>query len=294
VLPSCRGGRGFLAAAFHFLGPAAVAFAPAVTTGQTPAPRVLSGTVVSESGEAVAGALVHLLGSRDTARTGATGGFVFSQVVGGEQILLVRALGFRPWHDTIRAQGNTYPMLRVVLQQVPQDLAEVRVLATAGKPPEFAHTTKYDDFFRRRQLRSGTFRSWEDAERGGISDLTGYLRGIPGVRVSATNNPYGETEVRLRIARCPGEPPNLAVLIDGRRIASFRRHSENRGSELTGIFRSPGDSRSTCEDCVRLAEVLSSVPFQDVLFLEFYSGPGQIPSDLDRGDYCAALVIWTR
>jgi hypothetical protein len=39
---------------------------------------------------------------------------------------------------------------------------------------------------------------------------------------------------------------------------------------------------------------MSSVLLRDIEFVEFYRGPSQIPPELDRGDSCAALVVWTR
>ena len=123
--------------------------------------------------------------------------------------------------------------------------------------------------------------------------MVGALQSIPGVTVSSFQNPYGAPEVRFRMARCPGEPPNLAIYIDGLRVASFGKATENKGSELSGLFRRE-PSRSTCEECTRMAEVLSSIRLSEIEFVEFYRGPGQIPAELERGDACAALVIWRK
>jgi hypothetical protein len=188
----------------------------------------------------------------------------------------------------------------IMLGSAPQQLPEIEVDAPFGKPPEFANITKYDDFFRRRRLGFGTFRTRADIEKMGAFDVVSVLQGIPGVKVSFTASPYGAPEVRFQMARCPGQPPNFAIYLNGIRVGLFLEKGENKGSELSSLFRrglgreDEKKTPSSCDDCAKIAEVLSSIPLRDIEFVEFYRGPGQIPSDLDRGDSCAALVIWTR
>jgi hypothetical protein len=174
----------------------------------------------------------------------------------------------------------------------PQPLPPVTV--KAEKPAEFAHTTKYDDFFRRRKIGTGTFRTHDDLIRMGASDVVGGLQNIPGVSVSLTSHVHGAPEVRFRMPRCSRQPPNIDVYLNGAKVPLFRKYSENNGSELSSLTRRRDTMTSTCEDCIKLAEFLTTLTIADILFMEFYRGAGQIPSDLDRGDACAALVIWTR
>lgn len=251
------------------------------------------GRVLTSDGSPAKGALVELVRQGLSGRTSASGEFLFPNVSSGTQILRIRALGHVPKTEEILVSADSGWTGSIVLDRAPQQLQEVQITAP-GKPPEFANTTKYDDYFRRRRIGQGTFRTREDIEKMGAANIASVLQGIPGVNVTLTGNPYGSQEMRFRMARCPGNPPNLAIYINGQKVAAFTKQSENRGSELSGLSRKVSHRESTCDDCARIAEVLSSVALPDILFVEFYRGPGQIPNDLDRGDSCAAIVIWTR
>jgi hypothetical protein len=247
---------------------------------QSQAVASVRGKVTGADGVPIAGALLELTGTRDSSRTSPAGQFLFQRVAVGLQVLRVRMLGYRPRLQAILVTADSGWNGTITLETAVVELPEIRVTSALGKPAEFAHTTKYDDYFRRRRLGIGTFRTRADIERKRAFDLVSVLQGIPGVRISSTVNPYGETEVRMHITRC--HPPRIAFYIDGHRVALFL------GSGL-----SEGGVRSTCDDCVRIAETFSQVLLRDIEFVEFYRGPGQIPSDLDR-DVCAALVVWTR
>ncbi len=239
----------------------------------------VQGRIVAPDSSPIPGALVELLGSRDTVRTSPAGGFRLAHVSPGRRVLRVRALGFVVKDERILVAEAGWSGT-ITLEPGATRLPEVGVTSRVERPVEFADTDRYDDFFRRRKLGFGTFRTRQDIERGGALDLVSVLGGIPGVHVSSTPNPHGETEVRVRMARCV--PPRLDFYVNGQRMSLFL------GSH------GGGGIRSVCDDCVKLAEALSSVRLREIEFVEFYRGPGQIPSDLERGDACAALVVWTR
>lgn len=245
------------------------------------------GVVVGAQGQAVIGALVVRLSVLDSVRTSEAGEFAFSNGRHGADTLRVLAQGFAPAVLPIQVHSDTGWNGRIVLHQMAQALPQVSV--SANRPEHF---WKYDDFYRRQALGFGTFRTRDDFEKMGASDIVSALRSISGVSISSTGNPYGETEIRWRINRCPGQPPNIAIYVNGLKVAWSGAHS-NGGSELSGFFRGR-PSGSTCEGCARMGDLFSSLPLMDIEFIEFYRGPAQIPSDLDRGDACAALVIWTR
>jgi len=254
----------------------------------------VSGVVLSPDSSVVAGANLQLDPSNRSATTNRQGRFVFANVPAGEYRLTISAIGYVPVSRSLSVASDSGWAGQILVTRQPQPLPPIAVQAV--RPSEWAHTSRYDDFFRRRAMGQGVFRSRADLLRMGASDIASSLQQIPGVTVSATPNPYGELEYRFRIARCPGQPPRLAVFIDGIKAATFGESTENRGSELTGVSGTPRrvPRESSCEDCVRLAEILSSFPATSIEFIEFYRGPGQIPSDVDRGDACAALLIWTR
>ena len=208
----------------------------------------------------------------------------------GPATLRISAIGYGPKDHAIYVSRDSGWTGTIVLDRVAHRLAEVQVVKA---PYDFSDMPKYADFFRRRRLGFGTLRTREEIEQMGAPDIVSALRGIPGVRVSSTMTPYGEPEIRFHLARCAGQPPNLDIYIDAKRVALFR-NSENRGSDLTGGLRRNTKAASSCADCVRIGELLSSIPLGEVVAVELYRGASEIPSDLERGDACAALVIWTR
>ena len=274
--------RALVASILGCVAPAAVAHA------QASAVVTVRGVVVRGDGTAVGSAIVTLIGRMDSTRTTATGSFLFRDVRAGWDSLRVRAVGFEPRVERIQVSADSGWGGHIVVSRLVQALPQVSVTA----PEAAAGMWKYEDFFRRQRSTFGTFRTWEDFEKMGASDIVSALRSIPGVNVSTTGNPNGETEVRWRIARCPGQPPNIDIYVNGVVVARTGA-SSNKGSELSGAFRGRA-ARSTCEGCARMGDLLNSLPLLDVMFIEFYRGPGQIPADLERGDACAALVIWTR
>jgi hypothetical protein len=237
------------------------------------------GRVVTADSTPLAGALVDLMNSGDTMRTSGAGEFRFRNARAGRDIVRVRMVGYQLKLTHIEVNGRSGWTGTIVLERVTPVLPEVSV--TAEKPEDMM-PARYADFHRRQALGIGTFRTREDIEKKAAFDMVSVLQGIPGVRISQTPTPEGETEVRMDLARC--KPPRLALYVDGQKQALF----------LSDPTQSGGGIKSKCPDCVRLYEALSAILLRDVEFVEFYRGPGQIPSELDRGDACAALVVWTR
>lgn len=245
-----------------------VPFGPPAAHTQVISTGSVRGRVLTVDGAPITGALVEFVGRTDSARTTSTGAFFFRSVPVGAHVLRIRAIGHAQKSQPIRVDSDSGWVGNIVLDRIPQPLPEVEVTA-GGKPLEYANTTQYDDFFRRRSLGFGTFRTRDDIERMGTIDVASLLQGIPGVNISSTHSPFGGPEIRMRIARCPG--PKVAIYINGKQVANF--------------------DGFTNED---LGDILTSLSLVDVVFVEFYRGPGQIPADLDANNACAALVIWTR
>jgi len=251
---------------------------PEIAESQSVAP--VRGRIVAADSAPVAGALVELVNATDSARTSATGEFLFARVAAGKQVLRVRMLGFKIRLEEILVDAKTGWSGTIALEPSPVELPAVEVTSSLDKPAEFANTAKYDDFFRRRKLGIGSFRTRADIDAKASYDLVSVLQGIPSVGVSMTPNPMtNEVEVRFRLPRC--QPPRIGFYIDGRKVGNY-------------LNEPTGKVSSTCEDCARLAAAMSSVLLRDIEFVEFYRGPSQVPPELDRGDSCAALVVWTR
>ncbi|HKP28003.1 MAG TPA: carboxypeptidase regulatory-like domain-containing protein [Gemmatimonadales bacterium] len=240
----------------------------------------MKGRVVAADSVPLSGAFMELLATGDTARTSVNGEFVLSGVPVGRQILRIRMLGYSIKQVEITVVADAGWTGTITLEPSAVSLPEVAVTSPYDKPEAYAKTAKYDDFFRRRKLGIGTFRTREDIEAKASYDLVSVLQGIPSVGVSMTPNPMtNEVEVRFRLPRC--QPPRIGFYIDGRKVGNYLNEPGKTGG-------------SSCEDCARLAAAMSSVLLRDIEFVEFYRGPSQVPPEFDRGDSCAALVVWTR
>ena len=236
----------------------------------------LRGRVVTADSTPVAGARVDLMNAGDTTQTSATGEFRFRNARAGREIVRVRIVGYQLKLVHIEVNERSGWSGTINIEPVTPVLPEVSV--TAEKPEDLS--ARYADFHRRRAQGIGTFRTREDIEKKAAFDMVSVLQGIPGVNISLTPTPTGESEVRMNLARC--KPPRLVIYVDGQKLNLFLSDPAE------------GGGGSSCPDCVRLYEALSSILLREVEFVEFYRGPGQIPNELDRGDACAALVIWTR
>lgn len=274
-----------------------------LTAQQEAAPTtgLLIGRVVSPDGKPVAGARLTLVGSDRKTSTDDQGQFRIADVPVGIARLLVESDSYPIQMAEVIVRAETGLAATIRLDAEATTLPELVVTAPADRPPEYIGIRKYDDFFRRKELGFGTFRTRAEIERLGATDVLGTLRAIPGVRASMEMSPFGVPSANLRIARCPRYPPDIAVYIDGHRFEFRHLGAANEtGSELTaasmaasGISGKP-PTKSSCDACERLAEVLSMVPITEVELVEFYQGVAQMPAELARGGTCAAIVIWTQ
>jgi len=182
-----------LALLFAFLFPTSI-------LGQMPPTASIHGRVVADSITPIIGALVELVGRAERVRTSTSGEFVFHQVSVGSAVLQVRAFTFADSEVRIQVARDSGWRGTIVLTPVPLRLEEVVVAAPPSEDPR----GKYLDFFRRRRVGFGTFRTRADIDSMAASDIVGLLRQIPGVSVSATFNPYGAPEDPIQNGAMPG------------------------------------------------------------------------------------------
>lgn len=253
--------------------------------GQGVSSATIRGTVRNPAGHPLALVRVELVGSGRTASTTPSGRFAFAPVAAGRHQLQVVFLGFEPVRLGIMVHPDTGWGGEITLEPatlLPELVAEGRL----DRPVEYLGIAKYDDFFRRQKIGFGTFRTRAEIERMGATDVLSVLRGVPGVRATMRMDPSGAPVVDLRMARCDHNPPKIAVYIDGNRVLLPMGEPPLR-------HQGPLPSQR-CEVCEQIAETLAGIPIRDVELVEFYRGVAQIPSDIERGDNCAALIIWTR
>jgi hypothetical protein len=178
--------------------------------------------------------------------------------------VVARAIGWKPQLFMIRMEEGQEQTFQIGLERAPQFLPDLIAKGTViEKPPEYAFTSRYDGFFHRRRIRSGTFRARnQDPWFQSASHTADLLRGIPSVRVSSSG---GLSTVAFQGCQgLSGVPNKVAVWIDGSRVMT--------------------DDHNYALDYVSPAEIE---------LIEVYRRAGQIPAEF-LADACAAIVIWTR
>ncbi len=223
---------------------------------------IFLGRVTDSLGTPVPYASVAILSTKLRAITDSNGRFRFDRVPVGSQAVAVRAFGWKPVLFMIRMEEGQEQSFQVGLERAPQFLPDLIAKSkSTTKPPEYAFTNRYDGFFYRRVVRSGTFRLrganvWFESAMH-TADL---LQGIPSVRVSSSG---GMSTVDFPGCK-GGASTRVAVWIDGSRVM------ENDHNDALD-FVSPSDVEA----------------------IEVYRRGGQIPAEFQT-DACAAIVIWTR
>lgn len=259
-------------------------------TDTLPVAGTVTGRLVAPGGEAVPHGIMAALPDGSQILSDTQGGFLFTGLHPGLVVLRIRALGFQPRYVYVQLAEDHGWRGVVQLEFVAQVLPEVRVRGVPAfwKPPEYANTRKYDDFFMRMRRASGTFLDRESIRRRNATSLLELLQGIPGISVR-WSPPGSPAPTTVRMARCPGNPPPLAFYIDGFRIPL------NTGSPKTagGLTLSGGSRETQTVVEERFEEILNSVHPSGIEMMEVYRGVAEIPSDLAR-DVCAVIVVWTR
>jgi len=222
--------------------------------------RVFRGQVTDSLGLPVPYAEIALLGTNLRVVADSEGLFRIEGVPVGLHPVIVRSIGWKPIFFLLRMGEDEERIGRIALEPAPQQLPDLVVEGGRfAKPPEYAFTHRYDDFFRRRRVRSGTFRMRSDPMFASALHTGDLLRAIPGVRVS-----FGSGGTAVEFASCHGMGAKVAVWIDGARVMT------DNHNEALGYLRA-----------------------SDVEMIEVYRRSGQLPGEF-LSDACAAIVIWTR
>ena len=232
----------------------------AAPLGAQTAVRIFRGQVTDSLGVPIPFAEVAILSTGLRVVADSQGLFRIANVPAGLHAVIVRSIGWKPLLFLIRMGDNEERIGRIGLEPAPQQLPELTVEGGKfAKPPEYALTHRYDDFFRRRAVRAGTFRLRGAPEWSSAMHTADLLRNIPGVHVS-----FGPGGSSVEFARCRGFGAKVAVWIDGARVMTDNPN-----------------------------EALSYLRPSDVEAIEVYRGIGQLPGEF-LVDACAAIVIWTR
>jgi hypothetical protein len=237
-------------------------------------PGMVAGIVTDQSHRPIQRAIVELAPGSCETKTDQHGRFEFKNLDPKAYVLNVRALGYQRQVVQVMLDSTAGSWKRLPLAMVAQLLPEVAVRVNEWKPAEYAPTTKYDGFFERQRKGSGTFFDRDEIDRIMPSHITQIFQLAPGFHVRY--QPAGSTgnmATTVRVTRCEGNPPAMAIYVDGQRLrwggSPVARPSEE------------------------FAEILDAINPRDVEMVEVYRGASQIPAEFGR-DVCAVVAIWTR
>lgn len=218
----------------------------------------LVGTVVDTLGYPVGDAEVNVLGTDSKTESNRDGAFAMDGLPPGMQIIRVRKVGYKVQYFSIRVAGGQEWEGKIAIKKLPQVLGEVVVVGKFGKPPKYANTSKYDDFYRRRAGKSGRFLTREEIDQRGVGKISELLRSMNGVRIGFTAPQQSE---EISFLGCSSD--NVGVWIDGQK--------------MTGA----------------VGEILPLITPSDIEAIEVYQRQVLVPPEY-RDNSCAAIVMWTR
>lgn len=251
-------------------------------------PATISGVVASR-GIPVAEVEITVLGTALSVLTDSAGRFRLTGLAPGLTVLRVRRIGYKGQYLRTSLEAAATLQTDIELEPGAYFLPEIEVSAKAGKPLEFAWTSKYDDFFRRRNygLPGGTFVTAEDIRRQPAMHTSELLEHhVPNLRV--VNHFLGPGGTEIKFPRCKD---HVGVWVDGRKINWQIKYQQTPGVSLTAMERGQSKKGGPTPG-TELADVLEQVNPSEIQFMEVYRGIGSMPGEFSGG--CGAIVIWTK
>jgi hypothetical protein len=208
-----------------------------------------------------------------TVMTDSAGRFLVRDLPVGQRVVRVRRIGFKPQYLSATLVAGEAKEFNIILEAGAYELPDVEVTANLAKPIEYAWTTKYDEFFRRRQVGLGKFITRDDFEKKNPYRTSSILFGIPGAHVRFS----GHERTEIWFTGCN----HISVWIDGFQVRAIK--------QLGGMQPSRGAGPTPAE----IGELISGILPSQIELVEVYSGPARMPAEY-LGDSCAAIAFWTR
>jgi hypothetical protein len=245
---------------------------------------MIRGVVTGTLGDLIDAAEIRLVGTGHSATTDAKGWFVIRGLAKGEYVAEVRRIGFKAQRLGASVEDGEVMEVKIILERGVYELPEVAVTVRQLKPIEYAWTTRYDDFFRRKQVGLGAFIMREQIERSGAGRTPSLLRGVRGVRLKYRHPGVSGTDVE--VIGCN----KVSVWIDGQkqRYADVPDQPKVKRRE-GGLGHAKTFDNSGSITASHLERALPS----QIEMIEVYRGPAEMPAEY-IDDSCAAIAIWTR
>jgi hypothetical protein len=159
------------------------------------------------------------------------------------------------------------------------------VVVVEGRDPKL----EVEGFYGRATTTSGTFIRRDDVEAVAPARTSDLLGRAPGVRVST--DPF-RADLRRRVtfqrlALAGGERCWPAVYIDGELVRVGGAREESEAPTIEGI-------EPVIEEGSDVPSLDELVPPHEILAVELYDNPGQVPRRfVGLGTHCGVVVVWT-
>ena len=135
----------------------------------------VSGTVVGETGQPLAGVQLRVLETASTARTDSAGRYSLSALPAGTQLLEAKRIGYRIVQQPVQLLRGRNAEVAIRLQRV-VSLDSIRVVAQRSRYREFEQQRKVGSGF-------GRFLTEDDIAKRNVFQVTDLLRMMPGFRI---------------------------------------------------------------------------------------------------------------
>lgn len=239
----------------------------------------IRGQVVTPTRKPIADVQIDVLGQAVSGSTDAEGKFLLRGIAPGELLVVrFRRIGYNVEYFRAALASGEGQELEIMMTPGAYELPEINVIARNAKPIEYAWTTRYDDFFRRKAVGLGVYRDREYIERWRPLQTANLLAGIPGVRLRF--NGGGSFGASVELSGCHA----VSVFIDGVRQLPF-------GGAVSQLA-SGGQRRAATAR--QISEMLDRVIPSQIEMMEVYRGRAEMQAEFIDGDSCAAIAIWTR
>ena len=251
-------------------------------SAQADSTGTIRGRIVDPMGIALEGSELLLRPSGPRTVSAKDGSFILRGLPRGHPAVLIRRIGYEPLIVNVDLSREATWIGQITLIPGPYELPDLDVKVRNIKPAEYAYTTKYDDFFRRKRLGIGSYISREDIERRSATRTVELLHMVPGARLDI--RPAG-MPTTVGFARCDEHPPRISVWINGQRLIP-----QGGDPNFRSVFSMEGKGAA---DPGIVGEMLDRIDPSQIEMIEVYRGTSQIPGEF-KDNSCAAIVIWSR
>jgi hypothetical protein len=224
------------------------------------------------------------------AQSDSTGRYAIFTIPKGNQVVVVRALGFRPETTTVAVKDSIDTVADFILQRTVAELPAVK--ATAD---DRSSVLDHQGFYERRQMGAGTFLDRADVAKFENGSLDRALVKVPGIQlirghgnhawaVTSRNQPAG---INPRCSLCRPVP------LDSLLTRTDIELGAGRGCYMD-VYLDGAPVYWMSEPPMPLFDLNDLHPAH-VEAIEFYKSASQMPTRFNRTSAgCGAILIWTR